>query len=281
MATVRIGFRGVLRAGVKGLAVGVWTLAAMASLSLSWAPSLLATRRAAIAWRAATRRRALRAWSRGTCRLLGLRVAVQGPRPPAGAFLVSNHLSYLDVVALASAAPVVFVSKAEVRRWPLWGAAAALGGTVFVDRTRRRDVVGALTGMREALNRGDRVLVFPEATSTKGDTILPFKSALLDAAAAQGRPVHWAVLSYRTSAGDPPAEDRVCWWGDVGFVAHAVGLLALRRIDGVVRFGSRPVASDDRKALARTLRAEMLRVHLDGREPPGPSRTGGSDSGVG
>ena len=113
--------------------------------------------------------------------------------------------------------------------------------------------------MGAALARGDSVIVFPEATSTAGDTILPLKAALLADAAEHGSPVYWLTVSYRTPAGGPAARDRVCWWGDMGFVPHVLGLFALRRIDCTVRFGDAPVRSPDRKAMAAELRRAMLR----------------------
>ena len=244
--------------GAKALVVGVWTIGLAGLLLVSWLPTL-ARPRWTTAWRARTRRRAFRIWARGMTRTIGVRVVTKGEPPPAGVLVVSNHLSYLDIAVLGSVVPMVFVSKAEVRRWPLWGFAAALGGTVFVDRTKKRDVIPVLAEMQRALDRGDSVIVFPEATSTEGATILPFKPALLAAAAVSENPVHWVTLSYRTPQGSPPARDRVCWWGDIGFVPHAVGLFALKRVYCTVRFGDAPVRSGDRKALAVALRRAMLR----------------------
>ena len=192
-------------------------------------------------------------------RVLGVRVTTVGNAPPPGVLVVSNHLSYLDIVALASVVPMVFVAKAEIRRWPFWGPMAALGGTVFVDRSRKRDVISVLGVMCQALDRGDTVIVFPEATSTQGATILPLKPALLAAAAASRDPVYWLTVTYRTPPGSQSARDRVCWWGDVGFVPHCVGLFALTRVHCTIRFGSAPIRSADRKALAAALRSAMLR----------------------
>ena len=252
--------------------VGAWTTAVAGLMLAAWLPTLLRSR-GGPARRARARRRAMHRWGRGMMRATGVRVVTEGKAPPEGVLVVSNHLSYLDIAVLGSVVPMVFVSKAGVRRWPFWGFMAALGGTVFVDRSRKRDVVPALAGIRRALERGDRVIVFPEATSTKGATILPFKPALLAAAAADGKPVHWMTLTYSTAPGSPPARDRVCWWGDMGFVPHALALFALGRVHCTVRFGDTPVRSTDRKALAVALRSAMLERFepVDGGEPPGDS----------
>ena len=201
----------------------------------------------------------MRIWGKGMMACAGVRVAAEGVPPPLGALVVSNHLTYMDIAAVGSVAPVVFVSKAEVRRWPFVGFVAALGGTVFVDRSRRRDVVRVLRGMKEALARGDRVLVFPEATSTDGSTIRPLKPALLAGAAERNSPVYWMTISYRTPPGSPTARERVCWWQGIGFVPHVMGLFGLERAYCAIRFCDAPVRARCRKELASTLRAEMLR----------------------
>ena len=229
----------------------------VALLGLSWIPTLLRPRAGGPA-RARIRRWYSRLWGRGIVRILGVRVAARGTPPPPGALIVSNHLSYLDILVLSSLLPVVFVSKAELRRWPYWGFVSAVGGTVYIDRSKRRDVVGALAGIERALERGDGVVVFPEATTGDGASLLPFKPSLLATAAARRSPVHWLTVTYRTPPGAPSARDRVCWWSDVPFPRHCAGLFALRRVHCTVRFGDEPMRSRDRKALAVALRGEML-----------------------
>ncbi len=243
------------RAVLRVPAVFAWTASVAAALAAAWLPTL-ATRNGA-ARRARVRRALHRAWGRGTLRILGVRVACTGP-PPAGGLVTSNHLSYLDIIVLGSALPVVFVSKSEVRNWPFVGLVATMAGTIYIDRNRKRDALRVLARMQTALDRGDAVVIFPEATSTEGATILPFRSSLLAGAARNGEPVRWLTLSYRTPPGAPPARDRVCWWGDAGFVGHFLRLCGLRRIDCAVHFGERPLRSRDRKALARSLREAML-----------------------
>lgn len=245
------------RAALRVPAVFAWTASVAAAIAAGWLPTLGfrsgATRRIRV-------RRALkRAWGRVALRILGVRVACTGPRPPAGSLVTSNHLSYLDIIVLGSLLPVVFVSKSEVRNWPFVGWVATMVGTIYIDRSRKRDALRVLARMQTALGRGDSVVIFPEATSTEGATILPFRSFLLAGAAKDGHPVRWLTLSYRTPPDAPPARDRVCWWGDAGFVGHFLRLCGLRRIDCTVRFGESPVRSRDRKALARSLREAMLR----------------------
>lgn len=232
-------------------------------------------RRSVAAFGAKGRRRVVRTWGRGLARIAGVRVATEGEAPPPGALLVSNHLSYLDIPVLDSVVPMVFVARADLRRWPFWGFMATVGGTIYVDRATKRDVMRVRREMGDAMARGDTVLIFPEATSTAGDTILPLKPALLADAAAHGTPVHWLTLTYRTPGAGPAARDRVCWWGDAGFLPHILGLFALRGVRCTIRFGDAPLRADDRKALAVALRRAMLeRFEPVGNHgaPPGADR---------
>ena len=242
----------------KGLAVGLWTALMVTLLLLSWLPTM-ARSRWGPAWKERARRWAKRAWGKGMMRALNVRVTTEGEPPPSGALIVSNHLGYLDMPMLNSVVPMTFVARADLRHWPFWGYVSVVGGTIFVDRATKRDVLRVREEMGEALARGDGVVVFAEATSTAGETILPLKSALLADAAANEIPVHWLTVSYRTPPDGPAARDQVCWWGDTGFVPHVLGLFALRRVDCTVRFGDVPIRSTDRKALAVELRRAMLR----------------------
>ncbi|MDE2652720.1 MAG: 1-acyl-sn-glycerol-3-phosphate acyltransferase [Gemmatimonadetes bacterium] len=259
----------------RGLATLSWTAAIAALLLVLWVPTVFRPRSAPVL-RARARRRLQPVWGRGLMRVLGVRVATAGQPPPAGALIVSNHLSYLDIPVLDSVMPMVFVARADLRRWPFWGPMASLGGTIYVDRATRRDVLRVRREMGEAMARGDSVIVFPEATTSGGDTILPFKPALLADAAEANTPVFWLTLSYRTPPDGPAARDQVCWWGDANFLPHVLGLFALRRVECTMRFGDRPLRAGNRKVLA----AELRRVMMGDFEPtagrkasPGAERT--------
>ena len=241
----------------RALAILSWTAAVATLLLVLWLPTLFRPRSAAVL-RARVRRRLKRVWARGMMRVAGVRVVTAGQPPPAGALVVSNHLSYLDIPVLDSVMPMVFVARADLRRWPFWGPMASLGGTIYVDRATRRDVLRVRREMGEAMARGDSVIVFPEATTSGGDTMLPFKPALLADAAEANTPVYWLTLSYRTPPDGPAARDQVCWWGDTDFLPHVLGLFALRRVECRMRFGDEPLRAGDRKVLAADLRRAML-----------------------
>src|SRR2546426_8473171 len=123
--------------------------------------------------------------SRRILRIFGLEAEVGGDIPTTG-LLVSNHLSYLDILVLAAISPCLFVAKQEVKHWPLFGWFARLAGTVFVHRESRIQAATAASEIDAALRTGVLVVLFPEGTSSGGEAILPFKSSLLEPAAGKG-----------------------------------------------------------------------------------------------
>jgi len=239
LRNVRLAWRLVAFACVTGVLVPLlfvgWPLAALEGRALSW--------RVAIA----------HLWAKGCVRSLAVRIRREGP-PPRGAFLlVSNHLSYVDVLVLLSTLRIAFVSKAEVAGWPVFGFLARIGGTLFLDRTRKREVVLIAEEIRRSLARGVGVVLFPEGTSTGGAGVLAFRSSLLEPAAALSLPVRYASIRYATRAGEEPACRSVSWWGDRPFVPHLLELLRLTRIEANLVFGPEPITDPDRKSLAQRL----------------------------
>jgi 1-acyl-sn-glycerol-3-phosphate acyltransferase len=140
-----------------------------------------------------------------------------------------------------------------VRRWPGLGLLARAGGTIFIDRDVKRDAVRVLDDLAEAVRDGDGVIVFAEATSTRGHRVLPFRPALLEWAARAGHPVHYASIGYRTPAESVPAHLAVCWWGDMEFGGHLLGLSRLECIEATLRLGETTIIERDRKRLADRL----------------------------
>ncbi len=194
----------------------------------------------------------LHRWCGVTMRLLGLRLTTSGAIPSSG-LLVANHLSYLDIIALSALQPCVFVAKSEVARWPLFGWLARAAGTIFVERARRRDCVRAVEAMRTALRNNLLVVLFPEGTSSNGASVLPFKSALLEAAVQLRQPITPARIGYSLAEGS--VADEVCYWRDMTLAPHLWNLLRKREIAGAIRFLKSRPPGEDRKLVGRELQA--------------------------
>jgi 1-acyl-sn-glycerol-3-phosphate acyltransferase len=241
--------RAVGRLGWFVAEVGVISLNYL--FTVAWVPQKTKAKRLArAAWLSRAARRHLK--------IFGYSAVVSGPLPTGGGVLVCNHLSYMDVLAIAAVTPAVFVSKADVRRWPLFGWLATLGGTVFVARERRTHVGEVNREIESALATGALVVIFPEGTSSNGETVLPFRTALLEPAARTGREIATSWLHYELTDGD--AKQEVCYWGNHTFFPHLFNLLGKRRLHATVRFGKISCATDDRKQLAQQLHAAVLEL---------------------
>ncbi|MFL6231893.1 MAG: lysophospholipid acyltransferase family protein [Thermoanaerobaculia bacterium] len=242
----RHSFAWIRAAGAALVILGAGALLAAGALPLALAPRP----------RRRFRERLFRGTSRALLRLLRAEVRVSGPPPSPPFLLAANHLSYVDILVLASRFPMRFVAKTEVRRWPLLGPICRGFGTIFIDRSDRRDIPRVLAEIERALGRGDGVILFPQGTSSSGDSVLPFRSPLLALPARRGLPVHAAALRY-----DPPS---VCWWGGTPLGAHLLGLFRLERIEATVDFAPEPVVDGDRKRLAERLRETVRSLKGEG-----------------
>lgn len=179
-----------------------------------------------------------------TIRRLGVEIDVKGTFPERGS-VISNHLSYLDIVVFAALHRCVFVSKEEIAQWPVLGWMTRMAGTVYVARGRGGSAARARSGMRAAAEAGLPVVFFPEGTTTNGSELLKFHSGLLAQAMEEREPVTAAYLQYtlssRNEKGVSVADD-VCYWGDAKILPHIFRLLGLRGLRAEVRFAAEPIA---------------------------------------
>ncbi len=212
------------------------------------------------------------------CRILGIRVHVEGKlaadRP---VLLVSNHISWLDIPALSTVAPLSFVAKAEVGVWPFVSLLAKLQRTVFVDRTRRTLVKDKAGEIAERLAKGDTIVLFAEGTSSDGNRILPFRSSLFSAAslapnaANDNGPdavVQTVSIAYTHLHGLPILRHErplIAWYGDMDMMSHAWNVLKSGPIDVTVRLGEpvRLASLRDRKALAAFSEAQVRQSYVE------------------
>ena len=208
-------------------------------------------------------------YHRQVCKIVGVRLIVDGEIAQSGGVLVvSNHVSWLDITVLSAVAPVSFIAKKEVGTWPFVKWLAALQRSVFVDRERRTQVGSKANEILDRLKTGDHMVFFAEGTSSDGNGVLPFRSALFAAAKSTNGEtkgletigsnvsVQTLALAYTKVYGLPlgrRGRPQVAWYGDMDLASHAWRLLGLGPLDAEIRIGP-PVPLDDfpdRKALAR------------------------------
>lgn len=228
----------------------------------------------AVALRLPVRRSIPPFYHRILCVLLGVRVTVVGERHAAPALMiVSNHVSWLDIAVITSRLPVVFIAKREVSTWPLFGQLAKLQRTVFVDRTRRHKTADVNAEIASRMAEGDPVVLFGEGTSSDGNRVLAFRSALIGAARdALAEAEHaervWIQplsIAYTGLHGLPMGRQhrgRVAWYGDLDLLPHLGEVIRGGAIDVTVTWGP-PVAFDinsDRKAVTRALEGTVRRL---------------------
>src|SRR5437764_3980421 len=120
-------------------------------------------------------------YHRFVCRLFGIRISVAGTPAVGSVLMATNHTGWLDIPILSAVWPVSFVAKTEVNRWPFFGTLARMQRSVFVRRERAQSLANR-ESIRQRLLQGDALVIFPEGTSSDGNRVLPFRSALLSAA---------------------------------------------------------------------------------------------------
>lgn len=196
-------------------------------------------------------------WSIKLLRMMGVELVVTGLQPRPGAVLiVANHISWLDIMAINAVRPVRFISKVEVRNWPVLGWLVTVAGTLYIERASRRDAVRVVHSMAAALAQGDALAVFPEGTTSDGSGLLPFHGNLLQAAISTETPVQPVALRYS----DPrhAVSPAVAFIGDITLmqslwmVVNAKGLRVHVHV-----MDSHATAHADRRALAAHLQEQI------------------------
>ena len=220
---------------------------------------------------------------RALCTVLRIRVRVVGePVRDRAVLFVSNHVSWADILAIGSITPIAYVSKSEIAKWPMVGTAAKSQRTVFVDRSRRHQTGDAIAEIVKRLASGTSVVLFAEGTSSDGNRVLPFRSALIGAVKEAGARAESGILiqpmsiCYTGLNGIPMGRQHrptVAWYGDLDFMPHIKAFIARGAVDAVVSYGE-PVAADgtaDRKAMTRSLEGAVRAITsatLRGRTKP-------------
>lgn len=194
-------------------------------------------------------------WSRGMLEVLGIPLVVEGTPPDGGpVLLVANHISWLDILVMHAARHCRFVSKADVKHWPVIGTLATGGGTLYIEREKRRDAMRVVHHMAESLQAGEIVAVFPEGTTGDGRVLLPFHGNLVQAAISTDAPVQPVALRFVDKASGEDS-DGPLYLGQDTLLSSLWRTLAGPPFIARVRFGElQKAAGRDRRHWAHDLR---------------------------
>ena len=206
----------------------------------------------------------VQAWSRRMLELMGITLVVQGTPPAKGpALLICNHLSWLDITTIHAARHVRFVSKSDVKSWPLIGTLSNGSGTLYIERERRRDALRVVHHMTDALRNGDLIGVVPEGTTSDGRGLLPFHANLLQASISSGAPVLPAALRFADAAtGETSQAPR--YIDDDNLVVSLWNTLRAPPLLAIVRFGEpQDPHGRDRRAWAQSLHEDVQQLRRE------------------
>ena len=195
--------------------------------------------------------------------LLGIKIAYQGNiqfLKEKEQFIICRHIGYIDGIVLGSLFPTVFVSKKEIKNWPLIGKVVQISGTIFVDRQHKSEVCKCLRAITDRLKRKINVLIFPEGTSTDGTQVLPFQSPFFGVPINTQSPILPVTINYQKLDGKDITlqnRDEICWYSKMDFAKHLWNLMRYKRIEVAVTLhdkittGTYQNTSADRKKLAQ------------------------------
>lgn len=200
----------------------------------------------------------VREWSRQMLDILGVALVVRGAPPGHGPLLlVANHISWLDILVMDAAQPARFVSKSDVKAWPLLGSLVTGAGTLYIERESRRDAMRVVHQMADSLRAGDILAVFPEGTTGDGVDLLPFHANLIQAAISANAPVLPVGLSFVDGASGRRS-DAPTFVGETTLLQSIWATLRATQLQAVVHFGESARAEGrDRRTWAQDLRSAV------------------------
>ena len=179
-------------------------------------------------------------------RIMGVRIQWEGQFPSEPAVLMGNHRSYVDAILFPVGFPVVYVGRVESKSWPIIGWGASLLGTIWVDRKSKDSRRATRAAVRNRLQEGMGIVIFPEGTTYKGPELLEYRPGMFYTCAEEGFPIVPVALEYR----DP----NIAWVDQAWFIPHAFHHFGAKHIDVAVRIGEAVTMTD----------AEALRAHVHG-----------------
>ena len=185
--------------------------------------------------------------SRGVLRVFGVELEVSGTIPSGSFLFASNHLSWLDPFLLLTVLNCRFVAQMKYLSVPFLAGLMRMGHGIYLNRLSLSELPRVNAEIKAALSGGDSVLIFPEATTSRGESVLPVRGATLTAAVELGLPVHWGLIRYVVPPGWPPASISVCWHDWTPLPLQMFRMLHLPRIRAAIHFAADPVMPVSRK----------------------------------
>ena len=201
------------------------------------AQGLLVTRLIYPRVRPAIRAQITQAWAAKLLRILNITLSIHGARPGKGAkklFVVTNHVSWLDIFVINAVQPSRFVAKSEIRDWPIAGPLCDAAGTIFVRRAKRSDTARINAEIHDALEQGDAVAIFPEGTTTAGDRLLKFHTSLFEPAVVNSALLAPAAIRYRLDNGERCTASSFV--GEITFAQSIGGIIANKKMIAEMTF---------------------------------------------
>lgn len=169
--------------------------------------------------------------------IMGIKISIYGNRKFShhkGIFFVTNHVSYLDGIIASSIFPLVFIARGDLKRWPFFGIFSWISDTIFVDRSDPSKLRTEIDKISSVLKSGTNVILFPEGTTSDGNTIFPFKSSFFEAPLLNHSRIVPFSIKYRKIDANPidaQSKDLIFWYGDMEFLPHLTGVLGLKKIE--------------------------------------------------
>ncbi|MCK9398244.1 MAG: 1-acyl-sn-glycerol-3-phosphate acyltransferase [Methylobacter sp.] len=170
-------------------------------------------------------------WLRRFSAIVNLHIIKDGELPEHRAILVSNHISWLDIIVIGQYLPACFVAKSDIASWPVIGYLARQGGTIFIRRGDKQQIRTTAEKMAWLLKQNSHIIAFPEGTTTKGDEVLNFHSSLFQPALLTRSAIQPVALQYQGIA-----KEHAPFVGDDGFVPHLIRMLSLDKIEVQLSF---------------------------------------------
>ena len=203
-----------------------------------------------------------RFWGFVMCKILNVEIIIKGKIPEIPVLIVSNHLSYLDIFTYFNIYNCHFLAKLDISGWPLIGKVINIVGTLFIDRTKKMDLLRVIPIIVDKLKKGANIFFFPEGTSKDGRQLGNFYTSLFECSVRANKPVLVSAISYFVEKSEPySVNNSVCWHGnEVGLLTHVLRLGKFKKIIAYIQIVEEQFLHPNAKELSEICRGRMLEI---------------------